>query len=384
MISAQSKKLKETVQDVKHLCLFGVGTLMMECYAQLTCSVGREPDLLCDNDRTKWGKHYFNIKCISPEELAQVTEDVVVIIVVKKYEVIYRQLRDMGIENIILACFDSGYHAVCDFKKLDGISWQTPERGSYDCNVKDRWTLVTGASRGVGRQIAVEMARLGSHIIAHSRSEFHVNGLIEDCSRFNVQIRPIAAELGNPSELEAMLALLKQDFPPVDIVFNNAAISPPNPSGFWSMTGDVFKACFNINTIAPIRICQTLIPLMQNRGFGRVINVNTHIRKRPNEMAYACSKAALDKFVYDLAPELKGTGVMMSLMDPGWVKTDAGGPEALHDLESVIPGAILGALLDADVNGKQFSAQDYAGLSLEDAIKKAAWTIRKSPYLSWI
>ena len=62
-------------------------------------------------------------------------------------------------------------------------------------------------------------------------------------------------------------------------------------------------------------------------------------------MAYACSKAALNKFVYDYAPSLNGTGVMMSLADPGWLKTDMGGAAALHPVESVSPGILLGALL---------------------------------------
>ncbi len=132
-----------------------------------------------------------------------------------------------------------------------------------------------------------------------------------------------------------------------------------------------FIDCYTVNTLAPIRICQTLIPAMRRRGFGRIVNVSSSIQKRPGEMAYACSKAALDKFVHDLSPSLAGSGVMLSLLDPGWLSTDMGGPSASNDVDSVLPGGLLGALVDGNVNGRWFSAQDYRGLTIESAIRKA-------------
>ena len=110
-----------------------------------------------------------------------------------------------------------------------------------------------------------------------------------------------------------------------------------------NILGDYLKH-YAVNTVAPIRICYRLIPPMIKRGFGRVINISSTIQKRPGEMAYACSKAALSKFVHDMAPGLEGTGVMMSLVCPGYVRSDMGGPNAPHRVESVIPGALLGAL----------------------------------------
>ena len=70
--------------------------------------------------------------------------------------------------------------------------------------------------------------------------------------------------------------------------------------------------------------------------------------------------AALDKFVRDTVVRLRGTGVTMNLLDPGWLRTDLGGPNAPNSVESVMPGALMPALVDDDVQGKWFSAQDYA------------------------
>jgi NAD(P)-dependent dehydrogenase (short-subunit alcohol dehydrogenase family) len=333
--------------------------------------IGREPDLLCDNAPEKWGTEFRGIKCISPQELGMSIEGTAVVITVRKHEDIYKQLRCMGIEDIFAACFDSGYYNLSAVRKLGEDSVPAAAREPSILRLQGMWTLVTGASRGVGRQIAIKMAAMGSNIIAHSRSVSHVKELRDTCAQWGVQIIPVEAELSNPDEVESMLVQLDRLAPQVDIVFNNAAIAPYSPSGFWGISTDMYRDCYAVNAIAPIHISRRLIPPMVQRGFGRVVNVSSNIHDQPGEMAYAASKAALNKFVYDFAPTLEGTGVMMTLADPGWVRTDAGGPNATYGVESVIPGILLGAVLDADINGCCFSAQEYTGLSIEDAGKRA-------------
>jgi NAD(P)-dependent dehydrogenase (short-subunit alcohol dehydrogenase family) len=121
---------------------------------------------------------------------------------------------------------------------------------------------------------------------------------------------------------------------------------------------------------------------MISQGYGRVVNVSSTIQYRPYEMAYACSKAALDKYVHDISPTLDGTGVKMSLLDPGWLKTDMGGENATHDVESVLPGALLGVVMDDFENGRWFSAQDFAGQDLESAIAKVNRMSSKSELMT--
>jgi 3-oxoacyl-[acyl-carrier protein] reductase len=370
MPSESLQSIRNTIDSAKVVCLFGVGALLKDCYHLLLLFLGTEPDVLCDNDRGKWGQEFFGKKCVSPAELANL-DDVAVIVTVKNYENIYMQLNGMGLKNIFVCCFDRSYHTVHAVKRLGGNVAVPSGELSLAVPLEGKWTLITGAARGVGRLIALEMARLGSNIIAHGRSLSHVEEVVDACSALGVRAVPVAAELGNSAEVEEMLSHLENTISRVDIVFNNAAISPPCASDFWSTPNQDYLASFTVNTLAPIRICGRLIPAMIKRGFGRIINITSSIQNRPAEMAYACSKAALDKFVHDLAPSLRGTGVMITLVDPGWLRTDMGGPDAPCSTESVIPGALLGALLDGDINGRWFSAQDYAGLSIEAAIQKA-------------
>lgn len=364
------KNERKRLNGARRLCMFGLGAQFEYCYRQLVLSLGREPDFLCDNAPEKWGKEFFGKKCIPPAELIREGDSMAVVITVRRYEEICRQLYEMGLKDIFVACFDQAYDVVHSIKGL-GTEQLACGEEHFDNPVSGKWTLITGSSRGIGRQIALEMAKLGSNIIAHSRRVAHTEELVDTCFALGVQARPLAAELGNLVELEEMLDKLENIFPPVDVVFNNAAISLPCDPDPWRISSRDYLTHYTVNTIAPILICNRLIPPMVRRGFGRVVNISSTIQKRPGEMAYACSKAALSKFVHDMAPSLDGSGVMISLVCPGYVRSDMGGPNAPHPVESVIPGALLGALLDGDVNGRWFIAQDYASLSLPSAMKRA-------------
>lgn len=351
------------------LCMFGLGVQFHDCFNQLCLALGKAPDFLCDNSSEKWGKNFFGTPCISPEKLVELKGRVRVVITVRKYEDIYRQLRGLGLENIELACFDRSYDFVCGIKKLDNECFIPTENIPEDA-MRGKWTLVTGASRGIGRQIALAMAKLGSNIIAHSRNTEHTRDVLAECSDYGVQAMPIAAELAEVPAVEAMLDNLLCNFPAIDIAFNNAAISLPCGPDPLNIPADNYLRHYTVNTVAPIRICCRLIQPMLKRGFGRIINVSSTIQKRPAEMPYACSKEALSKFVHDFSPSLKGTGVTMSLVCPGHVNSDMGGAAARHPVESVIPGALLGAVMGSDINGRFFIAQDYSGLSLGAAMQR--------------
>lgn len=226
-------------------------------------------------------------------------------------------------------------------------------------DIKNRWALVTGASRGIGKQIAMALVEKGCHLVLHSRDNTHTDALVKDLHSKGGQVIQLQAELSIHDQVVDLAHEAEHRSGGIDILYNNAAIMTPYREDYFSLAPQEYIDSFQVNTIAPITLCNYLIPKMISRGFGRVINVTSGIRNEPQLMPYAASKAALDKYVVDMAGQLKGTGVLMNLLDPGWLRTDLGGPNAPNAVGSVIPGALVPALLEDDTSGKLFAAQEY-------------------------
>lgn len=163
----------------------------------------------------------------------------------------------------------------------------------------------------------------------------------------------IAANLAVPAEVEA-LADRVIALGGVDILYNNAAFMHPWRERVEDHAQADWTASFQTNVFALVRLCARLVPGMRRRGWGRIVNVTSGIDKTPQLAGYGASKWAVDKFTDDLAAELKGTGVIVSRMDPGWLRTDMGGPQAPNDPATVLPGALVPVLLADDAPGGQF------------------------------
>lgn len=226
-------------------------------------------------------------------------------------------------------------------------------------DIKGKWALVTGASRGVGKQVSIALAEKGCNLIIHSRDLSHTEKLAEEISSRNVKVFQVQAELVETKEVRRLAGEAEKLSGGLDILFNNAAIMTQYRTDYFITEETDYIRSFTVNTIAPITLCNLIIPSMIKRGFGRVVNVTSGIKDEPQLMPYAASKAALDKYVMDMAKHLSGTGVLMNLLDPGWLRTDLGGPNAPNPVESVIPGALVPVLLDDDTCGKLFRAQEY-------------------------
>ena len=226
--------------------------------------------------------------------------------------------------------------------------------------IAGKWVLLTGASRGIGRQVAGALAEHGCHLILQSRKLEHTAPLVAEFQARGLTVHALEAELSDQAQVIGLGQEALRISGGIDILFNDAAIQSPWHEDMFTTDPDEYRLSFQVNTIAPITLCNLMLPGMIERGFGRIVNVTSGIAEQPQLMAYAASKAALDKYVYDMAPHLKGTGVCMNLLDPGWLRTDLGGPQAPGAVESVLPGALVPVLLDDGTSGKWFSAQEYA------------------------
>jgi short-subunit dehydrogenase len=238
-------------------------------------------------------------------------------------------------------------------------------------NVKDKWALITGAARGIGYLSSLFMADQGCNLILHSRDLAHTEKVIQEVRAKGVQAYAVAAELDNLSEVDRMLADIDALGVPVDIVLNNAGLQIAYRTEFFDTPVEDYEVSFRVNTIAPAMICYHFMPKMIERGFGRILNTTSGIRLEPEQAGYSASKAALDKITIDLGHTVNGTDVMINLTDPGWCRTDLGGSQAPNAPESTIPGIVVGAFVDDKRSGRYFGAQDFTGMTLEEAVKKA-------------
>ncbi|XXX72270.1 SDR family oxidoreductase [Sorangium sp. So ce134] len=226
--------------------------------------------------------------------------------------------------------------------------------------IRGKWALITGASRGIGKQIARGLADLGCNLVLHSRDAAHTRELEGQLAGKGIRVSAVSGELSDQAAVDRLLDDAIAASGGIDILYNNAAIMTPFRASPTETPAEDYRLSFEVNVISPIRITYRLLPSMLKRRFGRIIQVTSGIQDQPELMAYAASKAALDKFVRDTVPSLRGTGVLMNLLDPGWLRTDLGGPRAPNDVESVLPGALVPALVDGEVHGVLFRAQDYA------------------------
>lgn len=171
----------------------------------------------------------------------------------------------------------------------------------------------------------------------------------------------IAGELAEPAAVER-IADRALELGGVDILYNNAAVMHPWRERIEEHSVADWAWSFQVNVIAIVRLCARLVPTMRQRGWGRIVNVTSGIDKTPQLAGYGASKWAVDKFTADLAAELKGTGVIVSRMDPGWLRTDLGGPHAPNDPVTVLPGALVPVLVpDGTPGGQFYRAQELRG-----------------------
>ena len=238
-------------------------------------------------------------------------------------------------------------------------------------DVKNRWALITGASRGIGYLTAKMMAEKGCNLILHSRSLSHTDKVCAEVKALGVEAVQVAAELNNPAQVEQMLSDIDAMGMDVDIVLNNAGVQIAYRTDYYQTPVSDYTESLLINTVAPAMICYHFLPKMLKRNFGRIVNTTSGIRLEPEQAGYSASKAALDKITIDLGSKLQGTNVLINLTDPGWCRTDLGGPHAPNAPESAIPGIAVGAFVDDGKSGRYLNAPFFTGMTLEDAVAKA-------------
>lgn len=189
--------------------------------------------------------------------------------------------------------------------------------------------LVTGGGRGIGRGIALDLARHGWVVAVTARSE---DQLAETAKLSTGRVIAVPAEISDPGSVKALARKVEASLGPVSLLVNNAATSGPF-AHFWENSPEEWWHCQEVNLRGPVLLCRELLPGMIARHAGRIINLasGAGCQAFPDLSAYVVSKTALIRFSEQLALELKPHGVSVFPIRPGLVRT-AMAEEARHRL----------------------------------------------------
>lgn len=224
-------------------------------------------------------------------------------------------------------------------------------------DIRGKNALITGSSRGIGQQISLGLANLGCNIVVHGRTKESCAKTLELLRNYKVNTYCVNGDLSDEKQVKTLIKQVHDLNIPIDILYNNAAIMIPYQDDIWNHSWEAWTETFKVNVMAMYSLCGAFVPGMIKNGFGRIINISSGIKDKPELAPYGASKWAVNKLTEDIASKLNGTGVRINYLDPGWLRTDMGGENADHPVEAVLPGALVPALIaDDGPNGQFFSA----------------------------
>ncbi len=190
--------------------------------------------------------------------------------------------------------------------------------------LSDRVAVITGASRGLGRALALAFARAGASLSLCARGADALEAVAEECRRLGAVTLAVLGDLRSLRDIERMAALTLERFGRVDILVNNASELGPAPLPYLlDYPPDAFVDVLDVNVIAPFRLTQALLGGMLQRDRGLVLNITSDVARHgyPGWGAYAVSKSALEGLTQTWAAELATTAVRVLAVDPGDMDT---------------------------------------------------------------
>lgn len=209
--------------------------------------------------------------------------------------------------------------------------------------------LITGANKGIGYEVARQLAKSGCAILLGARSQALGEEAAAKLAAENLDVRYIPIDLDESAAIVAAARRIDADFGRLDILINNAGIAvegdgPPSTSSLEAIERD-----FRVNFIGTVAVTQAMLPLLRKAPSARIVNVSSGLGSLTKTgdpafqfvaykyLGYAASKAALNMLTVQLAFELRDTTIKVNSADPGYTATDLNGHRGI---QTVAEGAI--------------------------------------------
>jgi NAD(P)-dependent dehydrogenase (short-subunit alcohol dehydrogenase family) len=215
--------------------------------------------------------------------------------------------------------------------------------------LNDKRCLVTGATGGLGREIALAMHRAGCRVFPTGRNSAMIDNLAKQLtSAVGHQPTGFTADLRKPTEVEALVAAVRKEFGTIDILVNCAGVFPVHP--FLETDKDTLDACMQVNVIAPFLLSRFFAGDMIKAGWGRIINIasSSAYAGFRNTTAYCTSKHAILGLSRALHDEMKHYGVRVFCFSPGSIRTEMARVSADQDSSTFLdPAEVAAFIVDA-------------------------------------
>jgi NAD(P)-dependent dehydrogenase (short-subunit alcohol dehydrogenase family) len=228
-------------------------------------------------------------------------------------------------------------------------------------DISGKTAIVTGASRGIGKQIAIELGRLGANVVVaartvepHRRLAGSIGETVEAVRAAGGAALAVRTDLSNADDVDALVAAANAEFGGVDVLVNNAADTSEGTSSFLELDRADWQHQFETNLHAPFSLIKAVVPAMEASGGGVIVDMTSIAgdmipassiptsggRGFSERVAYAASKAALNRLGNAIAPELRGKGIAIVSVDPGFTRTELVelmGERGMIDAEAAVP-----------------------------------------------
>jgi NAD(P)-dependent dehydrogenase (short-subunit alcohol dehydrogenase family) len=195
-----------------------------------------------------------------------------------------------------------------------------------------RVALVTGGNRGIGYELVKQLASKGFKVILASRNLEMGHEAAQKLKESNLDVSFVVMDVDNQESICHAATTVKKEFGKLDVLINNAGVYLDDNKKLVAMEPSLLEKTMATNYYGPYHMIRSFIPLMEQQGYGRIINVSSEYgamseMSYPGVGAYKLSKLALNGLTRLLAAEIK-SDIKINAVDPGWVSTDMGGPSA--------------------------------------------------------
>lgn len=219
--------------------------------------------------------------------------------------------------------------------------------------------VVTGGNRGIGREIARQLARQQFIVVIGSRDEGRGEKAVEAMKAEGLEATALQLDVVDTKSVRRFVEQVDKKFGPPGILVNNAGVFPESyEDKVVDVSTSVWRETLETNLFGAVRMCREVVPLMQRLRYGRIVNISSGMgqmqKMGAGSPAYRVSKAALNALTITLAAEVSGEGILVNSMSPGWVRTDMGGDDAPRSVEEGAETAVWLATLPSNGPTGQF------------------------------